>query len=255
MSSSMPSVMIKEKLIFKFVSTFVENTIVPVKTVLGENRMANRYRTEQLFFNVTTKDHQSLREKKTEGRKTTLQEGKSLKIISLSSSLTPTEGTELICADETLNSFSLPCLCQPEFKSLHMLDSHNTMHLFFTLITANIQLFLYHIQCQAQCWYISMLINLSNYYLSMNWLMPTSPPSGSNGCTRWAINCTGFPPLAPSRGYSLAVLRRLLVAAASLLQRMGSRAGILYISRTYESNFDNQSTKANLIKLKINILL
>ena len=37
MSSSMPSVMIKEKLIFKFVSTFVENTIVPVKTVLGEN--------------------------------------------------------------------------------------------------------------------------------------------------------------------------------------------------------------------------
>lgn len=28
--------------------------------------MANRYRTEQLFFNVTTKDHQSLREKKTE---------------------------------------------------------------------------------------------------------------------------------------------------------------------------------------------
>ena len=37
MASSMPSVMIKEKLIFKFVNTFVENTIVPVKTMLGEN--------------------------------------------------------------------------------------------------------------------------------------------------------------------------------------------------------------------------
>ena len=37
MASSMPSVMIKEKLIFRFVNTFVENTIVPVKTVLGEN--------------------------------------------------------------------------------------------------------------------------------------------------------------------------------------------------------------------------
>ena len=77
-----------------------------------------------------------------QGRKTTLQEGKSLKIISLSSSLTPTEGTELICADEMSNSFSLPCLCQPQFKSLHMLDSHNTTHVFFTLITDNIQLLL-----------------------------------------------------------------------------------------------------------------
>lgn len=37
MASSMPSVMIKERLIFKFVNTFVENTIVPVKTMLGEN--------------------------------------------------------------------------------------------------------------------------------------------------------------------------------------------------------------------------
>ena len=43
-----------------------------------------------------------------QGRKATLQEGKSLKIIPLSSSLTPAEGTELICADEMLNSFSLP---------------------------------------------------------------------------------------------------------------------------------------------------
>ena len=43
-----------------------------------------------------------------QGRKATLQEGKSLKIIPLSSSPTPAEGTELICADEMLNSFSLP---------------------------------------------------------------------------------------------------------------------------------------------------
>lgn len=43
-----------------------------------------------------------------QGRKTTFLEGKSLKIISLSPSLTPTEGTKLTCADEMLNSLNLP---------------------------------------------------------------------------------------------------------------------------------------------------
>lgn len=76
-----------------------------------------------------------------QGRKTTFLEGKSLKIISLSPSLTPTEGTELICANEKLNSFNVPWLSYPELNSLYVLDSHNTMHFFFfKLITANIQL-------------------------------------------------------------------------------------------------------------------